>query len=252
MNIKWDADKYTADFSFVHQYGNSVMELIDANEGSSVLDLGCGNGALTKTLQQKGYAVKGLDDSRELLDIARKNYPDIEFIQGDATDFVLSEPVDVVFSNAVFHWINQDRQRDMLKCVYNALKKNGQFIFEFGGYGNNQHIHSILAMIFSEYGYCYEMPFYFPTISEYTALLEDTGFRVKYAVLFDRPTELKGENGLKDWINMFLKTPFEIVESNQEKEAIINKAIRVLQNELYIDGKWYADYVRIRMKAIRL
>ena len=56
MNIKWDADKYTADFSFVHQYGNSVMELIDADKGSSALDLGCGNGALTTTLQEKGYA----------------------------------------------------------------------------------------------------------------------------------------------------------------------------------------------------
>ena len=137
MNIEWDADKYTAAFSFVHQYGNSVIELIDANKGSSVLDLGCGNGALTKTLQEKGYAVKGLDASKELLDIARKNYPSIEFMQGDATAFTLSEPADVVFSNAVFHWINQEQQQDMLKCVYNALKKNGQFVFEFGGYGNN-------------------------------------------------------------------------------------------------------------------
>ena len=252
MNIKWDADKYTADFSFVHQYGNSVMELIDANKGSFVLDLGCGNGALTKMLQEKGYAVKGLDASKELLDIARKNYPAIDFLQRDATDFNISEPVDVVFSNAVFHWISKERQQDMLKCVYNALKKNGQFVFEFGGYGNNQRIHSVLATIFSEYGYCYEMPFYFPTISEYATLLENTGFRVKYAVLFDRLTELKGENGLKDWIKMFVKTPFEIVEVGQEKESIINKAIEVLRNDLFIDGKWYADYVRIRMKAIRL
>ena len=252
MNIKWDADKYTADFFFVHQYGNSVTELIDADKGSSVLDLGCGNGALTKTLQEKGYAVKGLDASKELLDIARKHYPAIEFVQADATAFAISEPVDVVFSNAVFHWINKERQQDMLKCVYNALKKNGQFVFEFGGYGNNQRIHCVLATVFSECGYCYEMPFYFPTISEYTTLLENTGFSVKYAVLFDRLTELKGENGLKDWINMFVKTPFGIVESEQAKETIINKAIGILRNDLYIDGKWYADYVRIRMKAIRL
>ena len=252
MNIKWDADKYTEDFSFVHQYGNSVMELIDADKGSYVLDLGCGNGALTKALQDKGYLVKGLDASKELLGIARKNYPAIEFVQGDATNFALSEPVDVVFSNAVFHWINQEQQQDMLQCVYNAVKKNGQFVFEFGGYGNNQHIHSALATIFSEYGYCYEMPFYFPTISEYTTLLENTGFRVKYAVLFDRPTELKGSNGLKDWIHMFVKTPFSVIDEEHKKEEIIDKAVEVLQNDLYINGKWYADYVRIRIKAIRL
>lgn len=252
MNIKWDADKYTEDFAFVHQYGNSVTELIDADIGSSVLDLGCGNGALTKTLQEKGYAVKGLDASNELLNVARKNYPSIEFVQGDAAAFTLSEPVDVVFSNAVFHWINRERQQSMLKCVHNALKRNGQFVFEFGGYGNNKRIHRALATVFSEYGYCYEMPFYFPTISEYTSLLENTGFRVKYAVLFDRPTELKGENGLKDWVNMFLKTPFSIIETKQEKKAILDKAVEILRDELYIDGKWYADYVRIRIKALRL
>ncbi len=55
MNIIWNAEKYTSDFSFVHQYGNNVVELIDAAAGSSVLDLGCGNGALTKVLYDKGY-----------------------------------------------------------------------------------------------------------------------------------------------------------------------------------------------------
>lgn len=252
MNINWDADKYTSDFSFVHQYGESVTELIDGDNNSMLLDLGCGNGALTKTLQDKGYIVKGIDASKELLDIARKNYPGIEFIQADATNFSLQEPVDVVFSNAVFHWIDQELQQSMLKCVYNALKENGQFVFEFGGYGNNQLIHGALAKIFSEYEYIYKMPFYFPTISEYTTLLENTGFRVKYAALFDRPTVLKGENGLKDWINMFVKTPFSVIENEDIRETIIDKAVDDLRKVLYKDGKWYADYVRIRIKAIKL
>lgn len=252
MNIKWDADKYTSDFSFVHQYGNSVIELIDANKNSTILDLGCGNGVLSKVLYDKGYSVRGIDASKELLDIAKKNYPDIEFIEADATDFSLQEPVDIVFSNAVFHWINRERQQDMLKCVYDALKENGQFVFEFGGYGNNQLIHNTLSKVFSEYGYTYKMPFYFPTIGEYAALLENTGFRVRYAILFDRLTELKGENGLKNWINMFVKTPFAVIRSDDEKRIIIDKTVDYLQDILYKGGKWYADYVRIRMKATRL
>ena len=251
MNINWDANKYTADFSFVHQYGNSVTELIDAGKDSSVLDLGCGNGALTKVLQDKGYLVKGLDASEELLAVARKNYPDIEFIQGNAVDFALSEPVDVVFSNAVFHWIDGEQQPDMLKCVYNALKKNGQFVFEFGGRGNNRKVHRALEEIFSKCGYDYKMPFFFPSIGEYATLLENTGFKVQYAVLFDRLTELKGEDGLKDWIHMFIKTPFSVIRT-EEKEAIVDKAVDMLRKDLFMNGKWYADYVRIRMKAIRL
>lgn len=251
MNIKWDADKYTSDFSFVHHYGNDVMELITASKGSSVLDLGCGNGALSKTLQEKGYTVKGIDASRELLEIAKKNYPEIEFMHSDAANFSLQEPVDVVFSNAVLHWIDKERQPDLLQCVYQALNKEGQFIMEFGGYGNNQFIHESLAQIFAEHHYSYKMPFYFPTISEYTTLLENTGFSVRFAALFDRMTELKGEQGLKDWINMFLKTPLSLIEDEGEREAIINEAAENLRGRLYRSGKWYADYVRIRIKAIK-
>ena len=251
MNITWDAEKYTADFSFVHQYGNGVAELIDAASGSSVLDLGCGNGALTKALQDKGYRVIGMVASEEFLEVARKNYPAIEFVQGDAANFVLPEPVDVVFSNAVFHWIEKEKQPDMIKCVYNTLKENGQFVFEFGGCNNNQRIHSVLAKVFQEYGFCYQVPFYFPTIGEYASLLESAGFQVKYAVLFDRLTELKGENGMEEWINMFVKRPFTVIPSEREKEAIINRTVRELRQDLFINGKWYADYVRLRMKAVR-
>lgn len=250
MNIEWDANKYSSDFSFVHQYGNSVIDLID-NNCKTVLDLGCGNGALSKAMFDKGYNVTGIDASKELLDIARENYPDIRFIEADATKFSLEQPVDVVFSNAVFHWINKEYQQDMLKCVYEALKENGQFVFEFGGYGNNQLIHKALEKTFLEHNHIYEMFFYFPTISEYATLLENAGFRVTYAILFDRSTELKGEDGLKDWIKMFVKTPFSVVNED-EKRKIMNEAVKDLRDVLYKDGKWYADYVRIRMKAIRI
>lgn len=252
MNIKWDANQYSSDFSFVHQYGNSVIDLIDDNNCGTVLDLGCGNGALSKAMVDKGYHVIGIDASKELLEIAKKNYPDIHFIDADATNFSLEQPVDVVFSNAVFHWINREHQPDMLKCVHEALKEKGQLVFEFGGYGNNQLIHRSLEETFAEHQYTYEMPFYFPTISEYATLLENAGFRVTYAILFDRTTELKGENGLKDWIKMFVKTPFSVVEDRDEKRKIIDETVEKLRDNLYKEGRWYADYVRIRMKAIRL
>lgn len=252
MNIKWDAEKYTSDFSFVHRYGSNVAELIDAAAGSLVLDLGCGNGALTKVLLDKGYKVTGMDASGELLVVARENYPSIEFIQGDATDFSLSKPVDVVFSNAVFHWIEKEKQPDMISYVHSALKEGGQFVFEFGGYDNNRVIHGALAESFAEHGFCYKMPFYFPSIGEYASLLENNGFQVTYATLFDRPTELKGENGMEDWIRMFVKTPFNVVPSAREKDDIISRAVRELRKKLFINGKWYADYVRLRMKAVRL
>ena len=74
---------------------------------------------------------------------------------------------------------------------------------------------------------------------------------MRYAVLFDRMTELMGEDGMKDWIRMFISTPFYAVSEEAQREAIRNRAVELLKKDLYRDGKWYADYVRLRMRAIK-
>ncbi len=124
-------------------------------------------------------------------------------------------------------------------------------VVHFGGYGNNRLIHEALAKAFAEQGYSYQVPFYFPSIGEYASLLEQAGFEVRYAVLFDRMTELMGEDGMKDWIHMFISTPFYAVSEEAQREAIRNRAVELLKKDLYRDGKWYADYVRLRIKAIK-
>lgn len=252
MNIQWDAEKYGSDFSFVQQYGGGAAELVDPVPGGTLLDLGCGNGALTALLRDRGFRVMGLEASPEQLALARRSWPDIPFFQGDAADFSLPEPVDAVFSNAVFHWIDAARQPDLLACVHRALKPGGQFVFEFGGAGNNRLIHGALAETFARRGLPYRNPFYFPTVGEYAGRLEAAGFQVRYAVLFDRPTRLTGERGLEEWMDMFLKTPLSAFETEAERRAVLRETAEALREELFREGAWYADYVRLRMKAIRL
>ena len=82
--------------------------------------------------------------------------------------------------------------------------------------------------------------------------MEQARFLIETALLFDRLTELKGPDGLYDWINMFVKVPFEAIGNEDTKEKIKQKAVASLRPKLYIDGKWYADYVRLRMKAIKI
>lgn len=147
MNITWDAAEYGRNFQFVPQYGESVLNLLDIPPGASVLDLGCGNGVLTRRLADMGYRVIGLDDSSEMLEIAARTYPDLCFMHGDATDFSLPEPVDAVFSNAVFHWI--DDQDALLERIALALRPNGQLVCEFGGRGCVESVHASLEKSFA-------------------------------------------------------------------------------------------------------
>jgi len=251
MNILWNAEKYKQNFSFVHQYGCDLLALIDFEKVKTAIDLGCGNGVLTASLKEKGIHVTGLDASPQQLETAKANYPDIPFQLADATDFSVEESVDLVFSNAVFHWIDHAKQRDMLNCVSKALRTGGQFVFEFGGYGNNALIHAALKEAFTKFNIPYINRFCFPSIGEYAPLVEQAGLRVKTALLFDRLTELKGPEGMRDWIDMFMKVPFEPVKDKQVAEQIKQQAIASLRPQLFIDGKWHADYVRLRMKAIK-
>ena len=187
MNIEWNATNYTKHFSFVHKYGEDVLKLIDAPAGSRVLDLGCGNGALTQKLQELGFQVQGMDASSEMLHVARKNYPDIRFEKGDATQFTLQDPVDVIFSNAVFHWIDAEKQNALAAHIASALKPGGTLVCEFGGKNCAESVHAVLEQCFTARGLHYPRINYFPTIAEYTAILERNGLRPDYAVLFDRP-----------------------------------------------------------------
>lgn len=246
MNIKWNAQGYTDNFKFVHQYGEDVLNLLDVKKGMRILDLGCGNGELTKRIADMGADVIGIDTSKEMLEIARVKYPELTFIQENATSFTLDEPVDAVFSNAVFHWI--DQQDALLDCVSNALKSNAYLVCEFGGYGNTQTIHHALGEAFEKRGLEYNKNFFFPTIGEYTPFLERHLLKPVYASLFDRKTALVGEEGMMNWINMFVAKSFQNMEHTLAEE-IKKEAVEKLRPILYEDGVWYADYVRIRLKA---
>lgn len=250
MNIQWDAEQYDKEFSFVPQYGGELISLIDKENVRTVLDLGCGSGILTDRLAQEGFDVCGMDVSEAQLELASEKYPHIIFFKGDAANFSLSCPVDAIFSNAVLHWIDRSEQPRALNHIADALKPGGQFVFEMGGYGNAEKIHNALRREFENRGLQYKISFFFPTKEEYSALLSEAGFKVTYIALFDRPTALNGENGMADWIRMFLKEPFSNI-SDDIADEIISAAVESLRSQLYSDGIWTADYVRLRGTAVK-
>jgi len=249
-NIAWDAGKYAKSFSYVAGYGEALLGLLEARPGMTCLDLGCGNGALTQKLKDAGLDAFGIDGSESQIKAAKASHPELRFAVGDATSFKLEAPVDVIFSNAVFHWIDKRLQPRMLGCVFDALKNVGQFVFEMGGKGNNAMIHGALARAYAKRSLSYAMPFYFPSIGEYAPLLEQAGFKIEAAWLFDRWTPLSGDDGLSDWIRMFVKKPFEGV-AGDVKDEIIAEAVEDLRPSLLDRGIWHADYVRLRCKAVK-
>ncbi len=247
---RWDTNLYESKHAFVWQNASDVVELLSPVPGERILDLGCGTGQLTAKIALAECEVLGIDRDAAMIEKARQNYPHLSFAIADARDFQVEGQFDAVFSNAVLHWIPESDAP--VRSVYTALKQGGRFVAEFGGKGNIGAIALALTNVLDTLGYasCAISPWYFPSIAQYATVLEQQGFDVTYAVLLDRPTPLEGDAGMRNWIEMFASRFLEKLSSQQQTE-VIQAIEHQLKPTLYRDGKWWADYRRIRVVAIK-
>lgn len=250
IDQQWNTALYDNKHSFVYKFGEDLFHLLAPQKGERILDVGCGTGHLTAKIAERGATVIGLDNSAEMIATAQKNYPRIEFVLADVADektLKLSERFDSIFSNATLHWV--ENANSAVKNMSRLLKPNGRFVVEFGGKGNVEHIQrAVKDALCDLLGACPRFGWYFPSVGEYASLLEEFGFEVNAAWLFDRPTPLEGEDGMRNWIEMFGSAMFFDVDESIRLEAI-NRAERELKQTLYKDGTWFADYRRIRIVA---
>lgn len=247
--MKWNSDLYDNKHSFVAECGKAMINFVNVSENQKILDLGCGTGVLTNELAKNGATVIGTDLSKDMINKAKSNYPNLTFRVEDATNLPFKNEFDTVFSNAVFHWIaNQEK---LLYSVYNSLKDNGTLICEFGAKNNISQIQTAFEKVIGQKGHSYCSPFFFPTKEEYKLLLEKAGFEVKHIIEYDRPTPLtNGEKGLRNWIQQFFASDL-IKFSYEEKEQILFEVEKLCKKSIWEKEQWVADYRRIQIIAVK-
>jgi trans-aconitate methyltransferase len=241
--MNWNAAAYQQQHSYVWQQAQSLITQLDAQVHEHILDLGCGTGQLTEQIAASGASVIGMDSDRAMIAQAQANYPHIIFQVADAANFQLPTPVDAVFSNATLHWVSPPEAA--ARCIAQALKPGGRFVAEFGGKGN---VKTILTALENVSGKADLHPWYFPRLGEYAGLLEQSGFEVVFAHLFDRPTPL-AEAGLAGWLTMFGQRFFADLAADEWASMVA--AVEAEASQLCQNGAWIADYRRLRIVAIR-
>jgi len=246
-SVTWDSSLYESDHAFVWKYGAALLPLLNPQPGERILDLGCGTGQLTSEIAATGADTLGIDSSADMIGQARRNYPKLKFQLADARTFQIGESFDAVFSNASLHWIPD--ARPVVQAIYRALKPGGRFVAELGGKGNTTRVMTALEQAGAPNPL---RTFYFPSVGEYSALLESEGLEVRLATLFDRPTELEDPvRGLEQWLLMFQRKAIETIPADLRRAAVANLEDR-LRPTLFYDGKWHIDYRRLRVVAARL
>ena len=257
---EWDAERYRDQHSFVWKYGASLVDILQPKPGERILDVGCGGGELTAAIAEAGASSSpdtintieavGFDSDRNMVEMAHEQFPHLTFFQGDARNFEVDEPFDAIFSNAALHWVPPADAERSVQAMSKALKAGGRFVVEFGGKGNVQKIVQAAQKVVPGM----ESPWYFPSIAEYSKLLENHGIEVVSANLFGRPTPLEyGHEGLRNWVRCFGDAFFE-GKSEQEVALALGQMEEILRPHMYDKEKdlWTADYRRIRIVGNRI
>ncbi len=244
---EWDAARYATNARFVADMGQAVFDLLNPQPGERILDLGCGDGALTERLASAGAHVVGVDASSDMVNAARRRGLDARVMDGGSLDF--NSEFDAVFSNAAMHWMKRDPDA-VISGVHRALKPGGRFAAEMGGHGCVAAITVALCATLQERGIPNPaglIPWYFPTTDEYRARLERAGFHVQSIALIPRPTQLP--TGMRGWLDTFA-IPFAKSLPENERDEFLNEATEKLRPVLCdAQGRWTADYMRLRFLA---
>jgi SAM-dependent methyltransferase len=223
------------------------VELLAPKPGERILDLGCGDGVLTKKLVAIGCQIVAIDSSVAQVEAARRLGLEAHVMAGEELPF--KDEFDAVFSNAVLHWIKH--ADPMITGVYRSLKLGGRFVAECGGYGCIHKIRTGLVQALNRRGIDGEerVPWYFPTPGDYATRLERAGFRVDSIALIPRPTPLPGD--LIGFLKTFGHTFLEGFSDNTRTEFL--HEVRTDLEPLLRDshGTWIADYVRLRFAATK-
>jgi len=124
MNFSEIAKRYEENSIVQTSAGEKLLKLLNIGEFEDVLDLGCGTGKLTAEIRKltKGRVV-GVDVSEGMIEEARKNASDVEFIVKAAEEIDFKEEFDVIFCNSAFQWFNPHKA---LERCFKALKPGGR------------------------------------------------------------------------------------------------------------------------------
>jgi len=146
---KWNKVRRSV-YPFEGILGNYQASIIKKHcKGNSLLDLGCGEGLITSKLRRNFKKIVGVDGTKSQIMIARKNYPDIEFIHSNIEDFEPNQKFDCVILISILEHVNDPYET--IKLAKKWVKNGGQMHIQVpNGYSINRRLGKIMGILKKE------------------------------------------------------------------------------------------------------
>jgi trans-aconitate methyltransferase len=206
---KWDAHDYQRSSEAQFKLGLELIAKLQLKGRERVLDIGCGDGKVTAEIAARlpHGAVTGIDNSQGMIELACRTFPhdefpNLRFICMDACQLDFHQEFDIVFSNAVLHWVND--HRTVLKGIYTGLKTPGRLLLQMGGRGNVADMTRVVLGITARPEWAphfkgFVPPYSFFGTEEYGRWLPEAGFRPMRIELIAKDMAQQGREGLAGW-----------------------------------------------------
>jgi trans-aconitate 2-methyltransferase len=257
MAFEFDGDKYKRASEHQKLWGKRLIAELKFKGDERVLDLGCGDGALTAELAKlvtDGF-VLGIDASENMVETARKNYAgaNLRFKQLDINAIDFESEFDLVFSNATLHWIKNHGK--LLRNVYKALKDRGMVRFQFAGDGNCSNLIRILretmsAKEYASYFSNFDWPWFMPSVDEYRALLDEVAFVEKKVWSENADKHFESAEAMTKWIDQPSLVPFLCYVAEKDRQRFRNNVVkRMIKETLQSDDTYFETFRRINVLA---
>jgi len=206
----WNAQDYEKHSSAQQIWARELLDKLKLQGHERVLDMGCGDGKVTVQIAHllSDGSVAGIDNSSSMIQFATTKYPperfsNLQFFHADARLLPFQNKFDVVFSNAVLHWVND--HLSVLQGIYRGLRPGGKVLLQMGGRGNIpgmiQAIETVTqSMRWQNYFRHFSFPYYFYGIEEYQHWLGVTHLEPIRVELIPKTMLYQSADELAGWI----------------------------------------------------
>ena len=254
MTFDFDGQKYAQASAHQKEWGVRLIAELDLRGGEHILDVGCGDGALTNHLAQlvPHGRVVGVDASQGMIDVARARATgNVSFVLMDINDWTVSDRFDLIFSNATLHWILD--HYGLLANVYAHLRESGIARFNFAGEGNCSNLYRVVKEVMGQDRYrpCFKdfvWPWFMPSVGQYEAMLKHFPFRQTRVWGENADRNFPNAEALVGWIDQPSLVPFLKQIGGPDKESFRDVVVeRMLRQTAQDDGTFFETFRRINV-----